>query len=117
MQSHTIIGKSGERIAVSYLEQEGIVVLDRNFTFNHGEIDIVAKDGNELVFVEVKTRRSSHFGTPEEAVTPAKQALIRRTAEGYVREKNLSEVSCRFDVIAVRMEEGKYKVVHYKEAF
>ncbi len=94
-----------------------MVVLDRNFVFNHGEIDIVARDGNELVFVEVKARRSAKFGSPEEAVTPAKQALLRRTAEGYVRERNLYGIPCRFDVVAILMEPGGRKVVHYRNAF
>ena len=117
MPSYRAIGNSGEQFAVSFLEQQGMVVLDRNFTYNHGEIDIVARDGSELVFVEVKVRRSAKFGAPEEAVTPAKQALLRRTAEGYVREKNLYGLSCRFDVVAIRMERGGRKVVHYKSAF
>jgi putative endonuclease len=117
MPSLRAIGNSGEHFAVSFLEQLGMVVLDRNYTYNHGEIDIVAKDGNELVFVEVKVRRSVQFGMPEESVTPAKQALIRRTAEGYVQEKNLDEISCRFDVVAIRIEHGNKKLVHYKNAF
>lgn len=94
-----------------------MVVLDRNYTYNHGEIDIVAKDGDVLVFVEVKVRRSAKFGMPEESVTPSKQALIRRTAEGYVQEKNLAEISCRFDVVAIQMEHGNTRLVHYKNAF
>ena len=75
MPSHRAIGNRGEEIAVSFLEQQGMVVLERNFTYHHGEIDIVARDGSELVFVEVKVRRSTRFGLPEEAVTPVKQAL------------------------------------------
>jgi putative endonuclease len=117
MPSLRAIGNSGEHFAVSFLKQLGMVVLDRNYTYNHGEIDIVARDGSELVFVEVKMRRSARFGMPEESVTPSKQALVRRTAEGYVQEKNLDEISCRFDVIAIRMEHGRRKLVYYKNAF
>jgi len=117
MPSHRATGNNEEQFAASFLEQQGMVVLDRNFVFNHGEIDIVARDGNELVFVEVKARRSAKFGSPEEAVTPAKQALLRRTAEGYVRERNLYGIPCRFDVVAILMEPGGRKVVHYRNAF
>ena len=117
MKSTRAIGNSGERNAVSFLERQGFAILDRNYTFDHGEVDVVAKDGDELVFVEVKLRRTTRFGLPEEAVTPAKQELIRRTAEGYVQEKKLNNISCRFDVIAIIDENGLKKFVHYKNAF
>jgi putative endonuclease len=111
------IGKDGERSALSFLEHRGYTILDRNYTFNHGEIDIVARDKDELVFVEVKMRRNPQFGSPEESVTPAKQELLRRTAEGYVLEKGLENCSCRFDVVAIRNENGLKTFVHYKNAF
>ncbi len=111
------MGDSGERSAVSYLQRQGFAILDRNYTFNHGEIDVVAKDGDDLVFVEVKLRRSIRFGSPEESVTPAKQELIRRTAEGYLQEKKLKNIFCRFDVVAITVEKGIKKFVHYKNAF
>ena len=117
MKSTRAIGNSGERDAVLFLQRQGFAILDRNYTFHHGEVDIVAKDGNDLVFVEVKLRRTTRFGLPEEAVTPAKQELIRRTAEGYVQEKNLDNISCRFDVVAINVENGITKFVHYKNAF
>lgn len=111
------IGKDGERFAVSFLEEQGYTILEQNYTFNHGEIDIVARDKDELVFVEVKLRRNPQFGSPEESVTPAKQELLRRTAEGYVREKKLEECLCRFDVVAIKDENGIKTFVHYKNAF
>ncbi|MGA7160121.1 MAG: YraN family protein [Bacteroidota bacterium] len=111
------IGNSGERNAVSFLQHQGFVILERNYRSNHGEIDVVAMDGDNLVFVEVKFRHGTRFGSPEEAVTPAKQGLIRRTAEGYVQEKNLSNIPCRFDVVAITAEKGMKKFVHYKNAF
>jgi putative endonuclease len=117
MKSARAIGNSGERDAVSFLQRQGFAILDRNYTFNHGEVDVVAKDGDELVFVEVKLRQGSRFGSPESSVTPAKQELIRRTAEGYVQEKRLSNISCRFDVVAITVEKGMKKIVHYKNAF
>jgi len=111
------IGNHGEWDAVSFLRRQGFAILDRNYVFNHGEIDVVAKDGDVLVFVEVKMRRSTRFGSPEEAMTPAKQELIRRTAEGYVQEKKLTNISCRFDVITISSENGTKKFVHYRNAF
>lgn len=117
MVSKRAIGNEGERFAVAFLERQGLLILGRNYTFNHGEIDIVAKEGDELVFVEVKMRRSKRFGLPEDSVTPAKQNLIRRTAEGYIEERNLRNVPCRFDVVAILVENGVRKFVHYKNAF
>lgn len=117
MKSTRAIGDSGERDAVLFLERQGFAILDRNYTYHHGEVDVVAKDGDDLVFVEVKLRRTTRFGLPEEAVTPAKQELIRRTAEGYVQEKKLNNISCRFDVVAIIDEDGLKKFVHYKNAF
>ena len=110
-------GGKGEQFAVVFLERIGFTIVERNFVFDHGEIDIVAKDGDELVFVEVKTRYTTKFGAPEEAVTPVKQALVRRTAEGYVREHQLENVSCRFDVIAIQVEHGAMKTEHFRNAF
>ena len=110
-------GGKGEQFAAVFLERIGYTILEKNYVFAHGEIDIVAKDGDELVFVEVKTRYTKKFGAPEEAVTPAKQALVRRTAEGYVQEHHLENVSCRFDVIAIQVEHGEMKPVHFRNAF
>ena len=117
MKSARAIGNSGEDDAVSFLRRQGFAILDRNYTFSHGEVDVVAKDGDELVIVEVKLRRGSRFGSPEDSVTPAKQELIRRTAEGYVQERKLNNISCRFDVVAITVENGMKKFVHYKNAF
>jgi putative endonuclease len=111
------IGDEGERSAISFLIRQGFAILHRNYTFNHGEIDVVARDKHELVFIEVKIRRTSRFGSPEESVTPAKQELIRRTAEGYVQEKKLENVACRFDVVAIKIDKGVKTFVHYKNAF
>ncbi|MDP1677529.1 MAG: YraN family protein [Bacteroidota bacterium] len=110
-------GKIGEDVAVNYLKQNGYEILEQNYYYNHGEIDIVAKDGKVLVFVEVKSRRSVRFGEPEESVTPKKQELLRRTAEGYVIEKNIGEIDCRFDVVSVVMNEGKADCKVLKNCF
>ncbi len=110
-------GKIGEEVAMNYLKQNGYEILERNYYYNHGEIDIVAKEGNALVFVEVKSRRSTKYGEPEESVTPNKQKLLRRTAEGYVLEKNIGEMDCRFDVVSVMMKNDKEECKILKDCF
>ncbi len=111
------IGTIGEDIAASFLHEDGYIILEKNFYFNHGEIDIIAKEGDVLVFVEVKLRHSNRFGQPEESVTPKKQELIRRTAEGYVSLKNLGEIECRFDVVSITMKDGHAECTVLKNCF
>ena len=110
-------GKIGEDVAANFLKENGYEILEQNYYFNHGEIDIVAKEGNVLVFVEVKSRRTTTFGEPEESVTPKKQELLRRTAEGYVIEKNIEDMNCRFDVVSVVMKNGKAECKVLKDCF
>jgi putative endonuclease len=100
------LGAEGEDAAARFLQEQGYSILDRNFSTKHGEIDLIARDGNTLVFVEVKLRRSAEFGRPEEAVTRSKVLQIGRAALDFIAKKRLSEVHCRFDVIAVRPSEG-----------
>ena len=101
------IGDRCEEVAIRFLQQNGYTIIEKNFVLNHGEIDIVAKENETLVFIEVKTRRSKKFGAPEEAVTPKKQEIIRRTAEAYVVQKKLTNIDCRFDVVSVLLVDGK----------
>jgi putative endonuclease len=110
-------GRVGEEIAADFLKRTGYEILEQNYFFNHGEIDIIAKEGNTLVFVEVKSRRSTAFGEPEESVTPKKQELLRRTAEGYVQQKNIGEIDCRFDVVSVMTKDGKADCKVLKNCF
>ncbi|MEW6062226.1 MAG: YraN family protein [Bacteroidota bacterium] len=111
------IGSIGEEIAEQFLVNNGYLILEKNFYYQHGEVDIIAKDGETLVFVEVKTRRSTRFGAPEEAVTVKKQEILRRTAEGYVMLKNLNNVECRFDVVSISMNNGKAECILLKDCF
>jgi putative endonuclease len=110
-------GREGERIAVDFLVKKGYRIVRRNYRFGRGEIDIVAQDGAELVFVEVKTRRTSTFGEPEEAVTRKKQSQIRTVAEGYLFEHAIDDQPCRFDVIAVTCKKNEYFISHLENAF
>lgn len=110
-------GTVGEGLAVEYLEKKGYRIIQRNYRYEHGEIDIVAEDGNTLVFIEVKARRSKEFGEPEDAVTPRKRDKIRATAEGYLFKNNIDDKNCRFDVIAIDYQCNKTEIRHIPDAF
>jgi putative endonuclease len=113
----TETGKRGEEIAVSYLKKEGYRIRERNYRCPLGEIDIIALDGNEVVFVEVKSRKSDDFGEPEAAVDTRKQAKLSRIALNYINEHNLNDRSARFDVVAVRFLKGSDRVRLVRNAF
>lgn len=97
-----LLGSEGEQRAARYLEQQGYRILERNYQASCGEIDLIALDRGELVFVEVKTRSTDAYGSPELAVTPRKQQRMIRAALGYVKHRGMHQVPCRFDVVAVR---------------
>ena len=120
MAAHNEVGKRGEDLATEFLETKGYNILDRNYRFLRGEIDIVALqlDPAELVFVEVKTRSSIEWDDPELAVTEQKQKQIFRVADGYIYEKQLSTVPVRFDVIAISLENPDHPMIrHIEDAF
>lgn len=94
-------GKAGEDLAAELLEKQGYEILHRNYRFDRGEIDIVAHEGGELVFIEVKTRHGDRHGSPEESVTPAKEEQLKKVAEGYLLEHHLDNQACRFDVVSI----------------
>ncbi|NLM74728.1 MAG: YraN family protein [Clostridiaceae bacterium] len=98
------LGSIGEKIASRYLEENGYRILARNFRAGKiGEIDIIGWDGDFLCFIEVKSRTNNRFGTPAEAVSPAKQATIRRIAQIYMQKYGFSENPVRFDVVELNM--------------
>ncbi len=112
------LGKSGEKIALRYLEDKKYKILARNFRLFRGEIDIIALDRKILVFVEVKTRKSTDFGLPEESVTSSKQEQIKKIAQGFLTKNNLNETECRFDVVSLIFDEGKgFSIRHIQNAF
>lgn len=114
------IGQEGEDIAAEFLVKSGFELIERNYRFSHGEIDIIARDNsnNYLVFIEVKTRKNLEYGEPEYAITKNKIRQLKKIAEAYVYEKNLKEVECRFDVVAIIWNrEIKPKITHFKDAF
>ncbi len=110
-------GKEGEDIAEQYLLKQGYRILVRNYRTKVGEIDIVAREGNALVFVEVKARSGVRFGLPQDAVDLRKQAKLSRLAMAYLRHKNVLPCICRFDVVAVMGAKGKHKVELIRNAF
>ena len=96
----------GEKLAAEHLKRLGYLILDTNFRCREGEIDIVARQGDTLVFVEVRTRRGSAFGTPQESLTPAKGRKIIITAQTYLQAHEDLPVDWRIDVVAVEMDKG-----------
>ncbi len=118
MQTPFDLGKLGEKIALHFLEDNKYKVTARSYRLFRGEIDIIAYDQKTLVFVEVKTRRSTDYGFPEESVTPSKQQQIRKIAQGFLVKNNLQDVECRFDVISLSFDEKEgYSICHIKDAF
>ncbi len=111
-------GDRGEDIAVDYLKNKQYEIIKRNYRFGHGEIDIVAKDNDVLVFVEVKTRKNLEFGPPELAVTKNKQRQIRRISEAYLVEKKIIDIDCRIDVVAILIKKNlPPEINHIENAF
>lgn len=95
------VGAFGERVAATHLRSLGMVILDRNWTCRHGEIDIVARDGGTLVICEVKTRTGTSHGTPVEAVSGPKAQRLRRLASAWLQDHAVEPDSVRIDVVAV----------------
>jgi putative endonuclease len=112
------LGKRGEELACAKLRRLGYRIVDRRFRTRCGEIDIVARDGNVLVFVEVKARSTRSFGHPLESLTWQKRHRLSRLAACYLFAKRMSEVACRFDVVAVTAAgSGRFRVEVVKSAF
>jgi len=114
------LAKRGEELAVKILADKGYKIIERNYRFSHGEIDIIAIDPKDecTVFVEVKARQNLEFGEPEYAITKNKQKQVRKIAELYLYEKEIREINCRFDVIAILFEDLNNPIVnHYENAF
>ncbi len=111
------LGDAGEDLAAAALKKQGYKILERNYTTPLGEIDLIARHRGDLVFIEVKTRKSAIFGEPQDAVTPAKQARLQRLAQYYVQRKRLGEVEVRFDVVGITWNLDKQHVEIIQNAF
>ena len=99
------LGARGEQIAINYLQNRGYRILERNYRNRLGEIDIIARQGRDLVFIEVKTRSDNHFGSPFDSVTAAKQRQLSKVALEYLSKHNWLDHPARFDVVSVRLME------------
>src|SRR5437867_11804232 len=101
MTGRSALGEDGERAAARFLEARGYRILERNSRTRRGEIDLIAEDGQMLVFVEVKVRLDDRFGGPAAAITRAKQARIARLAQQYLQYRRVGDRTCRFDVVLI----------------
>ena len=114
MQNKRSLGAEKEELAEKYLKEQGTEIIAKNFYFHGGELDLVVKDGEYICFVEVKYRKSSSYGLPEEAVTISKQRKIIQGAKLYLyRNKYPADTPCRFDVISIFRNE----ITWIKDAF
>lgn len=108
-------GNTGENLATEYLEKQGYTILERNFYCKQGEIDIIAKDKNEIVFIEVKSRSNKLFGIPSEAVTKQKIKHLFRTARYFLYKNKIINEYIRFDVVEILIKSGKFNINHIKQ--
>jgi putative endonuclease len=115
MAEHNQLGKQGEELAVQFLQKLGYTIIETNWQQHKFEIDIIAQDKNEIVFAEVKTRSTTYFGKPEEAVTLSKQKHLIEGADFYLQEKEI-DLEARFDVISVVIDKTT-EISHIKDAF
>ena len=118
MAAKDALGKRGEALAAEHLERAGLAIIDRNWRCPQGEIDLVALDGSELVFVEVKTRSSVAFGHPLESITPVKLARLRRLAAAWCEAHPGDHNRIRIDAVAVIAPlRGEVVVEHLERVF
>lgn len=111
-------GNFGEELAAKYVKKQGMKILERNFRTVRGEIDIVAKDDDQLVFIEVKTNRRGNSVAPELRVNVTKQKKLGKMAQQYLQNTSTTDTDCRFDVIGVILnEKGKHDISHIRNAF
>ena len=100
------LGAKGEEVAVSYLKSRGYRIVERNYRIRFGEIDIIAEQGDDLVFIEVKTRSGTLFGSPFESVTKQKQKQLSKVALEYISKEGFHDRPARFDVVGIELQKG-----------
>ena len=116
MAEHNQLGKKGEDLAADYLVSKEYKILERNWRFGKGEVDLICSKANYAVFVEVKTRSTDFFGQPEEAVNKKKQRYLIRAADDYVNQKDL-QLEVRYDIISIILKQGSHTIRHLEDAF
>ena len=110
-------GAKGESLAVAFLKKQGYRIIEENYRCKLGEIDVIARDGQILTFIEVKARRTDEFGGPKRAVTPKKQRKISMVALDYLKRTEQMDEKARFDVVAVRLRPKGPEIEIIKNAF
>ncbi len=116
-QRGVLLGKYCEDEAVRFLKKRGYKILERNYRSRFGEIDVIAKDGNSLVFVEIKSRASPLFGPPQLRVTKKKRENIIKTALSYLKINSMIDAECRIDVVSVSLDKQNNKIELIRDAF
>ncbi|URC13847.1 MULTISPECIES: YraN family protein [unclassified Flavobacterium] len=116
MAEHNELGKKGEDLAVEYLEQNGYKILDRNWTFQKAEIDIIAEKESILAIIEVKTRSTLDFGLPQDFVKPKKIQLLVKAVNAYINDREM-DIEVRFDIIAIHKNKETFAIEHITDAF
>lgn len=113
MKQTSKLGEFGEKLAEAYLKQKAYIILHHNWRNKHAEIDLIAQDGNKIVFIEVKYRTKTSFGTPETFVTNNKIRKMQEAASAYIEQYNWNG-ELRFDIIAIN---NKNEITHFQDAF
>ena len=116
MAFHNELGHEGEKIAIKYLKSRGYIIYHTNWRMSNLEVDIIAENADELVFIEVKTRSSDKYGEPQEAVGIQKERDLLTIAGVYLENLEM-EVSSRFDIIAIILNEHKSYITHFEDVF
>lgn len=116
MAEHNELGEKGEELATLFLKKKGYKILCRNYRFKKLEIDIIAKDQDDLVIVEVKTRASRYLAGPEDTVTKGKQRSIIKAANQYIIENEI-DLETRFDIVSIILNEKETDINHLVDAF
>ncbi|WP_183355694.1 YraN family protein [Geomonas silvestris] len=117
-RGNSSFGERGESMAATYLQGQGFTIVERNFRCVCGELDIIAREGRTIVFVEVKCRNNVNYGPPQLAVTPFKQRQISKAALVWLSKKKLYDAEARFDVVAIVARKGEVPVIeHIRDAF
>lgn len=117
LPQHLLLGKRGEDWAASELEKAGYVILERNWRHGHLELDMICREGEEIVFVEVKTRSSTHNGGAPGAITAAKIMRMEKAARYWLSAKGVWSRPCRFDVLCLYVQSDTFRMEHYRNAF
>ena len=116
-RARVVLGKTGEDLACDALERRGYAIVARRYRRRSGELDIIARDGPTIVFVEVKTREGSAFGAASEAVGAAKRRRMSMVALDYLARHHQTESPCRFDVVSINVGDGVQDVEIVQNAF